>query len=107
MSSVLIAQSVPEMRKLMAELVRLSGNEPLPAGSIIEAMKICKVEEPHVIVTDSELQDGNGNELLRDLREAGVSGLAIVVTDRWGVDPATYDWQELRILDVSEALYPA
>jgi DNA-binding response OmpR family regulator len=44
--------------------------EPLPAGTVEEALRLCRHQRPDLLVVDLELPDGTGPELLRRIREA-------------------------------------
>jgi DNA-binding response OmpR family regulator len=45
--------------------------ESLPAGTVEEALRLCRYRRPDIVVVDLEPSDGSGSEALRRIRGAG------------------------------------
>jgi CheY-like chemotaxis protein len=70
---VLILEDEPMLRTSMARgLRRIPGLEVLEAGTLAEARQLAVAARPHLVVSDLDLPDGTGIELLTDLARAGL-----------------------------------
>lgn len=68
MSVVLIVEDEPVLRSSVARgLAKLSGIEVLTAGTVDDALHILDVSPPHLVISDLDLPDGSGVELLSEL----------------------------------------
>lgn len=61
---ILIVDDEPEIRMLLAEILRQDGFEIRQAGSAAEADVILRVFPPSLLVTDYSLPDASGSELI-------------------------------------------
>jgi two-component system CheB/CheR fusion protein len=80
--AVLVVEDDPDNLELMASYLDGEGARTLSAGSIAAALAMTKVVRVDVVVADLELLDGNGCELLKQLRDRdGMNELpAIAIT---------------------------
>jgi PAS domain S-box-containing protein len=83
--NVLIVTADEPQLSLMRDLLKLEGYRVLQTGSLQEAWRMIEAGAPDVLVLDTQLQDGNGLELMQRLRN----------------DPSTY---QIPILMVSAHL---
>ncbi|MBO9731825.1 MAG: sigma-54-dependent Fis family transcriptional regulator [Chitinophaga sp.] len=65
---ILIIDDEDQLRKLLSRLLALEGYTLYEAANIRSAMRILEKEEIHIILSDVKLPDGNGVELVRDIR---------------------------------------
>lgn len=65
---ILIIDDEDQLRKLLSRLLALEGYTLHEASNIRAAMKILEKEEIHVILSDVKLPDGNGVELVGNIR---------------------------------------
>lgn len=65
---ILIIDDEDQLRKLLSRLLALEGYTLHEAPNIRAAMKILEKEEIHVILSDVKLPDGNGVELVGNIR---------------------------------------
>ncbi|HWV66338.1 sigma-54 dependent transcriptional regulator [Chitinophaga sp.] len=65
---ILIIDDEDQLRKLLSRLLALEGYTLHEAGNVRSALKILEKEEIQVILSDVKLPDGNGVELVHQLR---------------------------------------
>ncbi|MGF6845166.1 two-component system NtrC family response regulator [Chitinophaga sp. W3I9] len=65
---ILIIDDEDQLRKLLSRLLALEGYTLHEAGNIRSALKILEKEEVQVILSDVKLPDGNGVELVQQIR---------------------------------------
>jgi two-component system, NtrC family, response regulator len=65
---ILIIDDEDQLRKLLSRLLALEGYTLYEAPNVRAAMKILEKEEIHVILSDVKLPDGNGVELVGNIR---------------------------------------
>lgn len=65
---ILIIDDEDQLRKLLSRLLALEGYTLHEAGNIRSALKILEKEEIQVILSDVKLPDGNGVELVQQIR---------------------------------------
>ena len=78
---VLIVDDIPPARRVVKSLLRRLGvTAVVEAGGVGEADKLLKTDTVDVVITDINLKDGSGLDLLRTIRaDSKLSGLAVVV----------------------------
>ena len=105
----MIVEDDPASRNTLRLLCSLSGFNPVPASTVAEAMNHL-AGEPDFIILDLMLPDGNGMEVLRRVRAAGLRTVVAVTTgasdpnllaaldrlrpDRLFIKPV--DWDDLK-----------
>lgn len=65
---ILIIDDEDQLRKLLSRLLALEGYTLYEAANFRAAMRILEKEEIHIVLSDVKLPDGNGVELVRDIR---------------------------------------
>lgn len=81
MSVVLIVEDEPVLRSSVARgLAKLSGIEVLTAGTVDDALHILDVSPPRLVISDLDLPDGSGVELLSELDRRRVRAPVIFVS---------------------------
>lgn len=86
--SVLVVENHREVRELIANLVAAQGWVPIAASGIREALECLQTEEIDAVISDWELDDGEGNTILAAVRSAGRKIPVIIVS--------SYATEELR-----------
>ena len=79
---VLIVDDSPSMRKMIRRVIALSGLEAdtvFEAGDGLEALEIMDREWVDMILTDINMPNMNGEELIRRLKETGVTEAVPVI----------------------------
>jgi DNA-binding response OmpR family regulator len=77
---ILIVEDSDSVRALVTEYLQQKGYDVQGVTSLIAARAALKAFRPEILVLDLGLDDGDGSELLLDLREAGVG--CIVISSR-------------------------
>ena len=78
---VLLVDDEPEILKIVGNYFSFFDNvEIVLASGYFEAEKLIGSESPRIMITDVNLPDGNGLELVRRLRKASIANQAIVIT---------------------------
>ena len=104
MCTVMVIDDNQDVRELISAAVVSQGHKVVAAASMAAALETIKVSTPDVVTVDLELPEGNGMEALRQLRGAGMTSFAVVVSaHRKEYSKAlTEEWKNLRIFDVME-----
>lgn len=76
---MLIVEDDPTSRNTLRLLCSLSGLNPVPAGTVAEAVNQL-AGRPDYLILDLMLPDGTGTEVLRRLRAAGLQTSVAVTT---------------------------
>jgi two-component system phosphate regulon response regulator PhoB len=79
MDRVLIVDDDPDIRRLVAYNLRMSGFDPVTADSGRMALDTIAAQPPDLIVLDLMLPDIDGNEVCRTLRKNGGQRIPIVM----------------------------
>jgi PAS domain S-box-containing protein len=77
---ILIVDDDENVRELVALSVRRAGHACRAVGGGVEGLSALCAEEFDVVLTDLEMPDLNGKELLAAMREAGIDAATIVLT---------------------------
>ena len=105
---VLAVDDEPDARELFASILRGAGASVRTAGSAAEALRLMKAEPPQVLVSDIEMPDEDGYQLVEQARtQVGRKHpfLAVAVTayardtDRRRALDAGYDWHLAKPID--------
>lgn len=68
MSKILIIDDEEKLRSLLSRIISLEGFTVLQAGNIRAGIKILEKERPDIILCDVKLPDGNGVDLVAELK---------------------------------------
>jgi DNA-binding response OmpR family regulator len=68
---VLIVDDEPDIVFMIKVILRSEGYDVVPASSVAEAREQLSHDEPDLVLLDLRLSDGEGWEVLDDLREGG------------------------------------
>jgi DNA-binding response OmpR family regulator len=75
-TSILLVEDHRTTRRFLADNLTADGFELFEAGSLAEARRLLKLQRPDLLLLDLGLPDGDGYELMRELRAEGhTSGL--------------------------------
>jgi CheY-like chemotaxis protein len=66
---ILVVEDHTDTRTVLASVLSESGHVVFPAGDVAAAMKLAEREKIDVVVSDIGLPDGNGLQLMRELRD--------------------------------------
>jgi two-component system response regulator HydG len=77
---VLIVDDDDAVRELCATIVSNVGFSPLVASSLAQARALLKEQEPDLVILDLRLPDGDGAQLLREVKKEHPETQVIVVT---------------------------
>ena len=69
MRRVLICDDEPQVLRALKVVLREAGFEPIPTGTVEEALDQAAVRTPGAAIVDLMLPDGDGVEITRRLRE--------------------------------------
>jgi len=84
----LIVEDDASMRKSLEEAIREFGGDPRSAGTVRQASDTLREFQPHLLIVDISLPDGDGLEILREARQALPETDAIVITGSSAIDHA-------------------
>ena len=81
MSTILVVDDDPDIRQLVAELLRLSSYDAVTASSGVEAIeRLARGERPSLVLLDVQMPELDGWETLRRIRaDAALDGLPVVL----------------------------
>jgi two-component system response regulator AtoC len=77
---ILIVDDDRFIRMALGEAVRSWGFETIEAGTVREARKLFAENEPAVALLDIDLPDGNGLDLLNEVKEKSPDTVAVMIT---------------------------
>jgi two-component system OmpR family response regulator len=81
LSTILVVDDDPDIRQLVAELLRLSSYDAVTASSGVEAIeRLARGEHPSLVLLDVQMPELDGWETLRRIRaDAALDGLPVVL----------------------------
>ncbi|MEW5874909.1 MAG: response regulator [Candidatus Zixiibacteriota bacterium] len=77
--SVLVVENNPEVLNLIVSMVAAQGWKPLPARSLAEARRSIAAETVNAVISDVELDDGDGITLVREMRRSAATPVPTVM----------------------------
>ena len=84
MSTVLIVDDEPGVRDGLARAVATKGHRPLPVASLAEARRVLLAEPVDCVLLDVRLKDGDGLDLLREIREGVHRETPVIMATAYG-----------------------
>lgn len=78
--NILLIDDEEQLRKLLARIIRLEGFTVNEAGTYAAAKKILQKDTPDIILCDVKLPDGNGVEMVKELKALHPSAEIILLT---------------------------
>ncbi len=66
---ILVVEDHTATRRFLADNLAADGYDPLEASSVADARELIQTRFPDVAIIDLRLTDGNGLDLLREVRE--------------------------------------
>src|SRR5689334_10174788 len=85
---VLVVDDEPNLVELVEDVGRGIGCTVVAAADVAEARKVIAEQDVDLLVADLHLPDGNGINLLSDLREQHPTAAAVVITGAPSIDNA-------------------
>ncbi|HXO22325.1 MAG TPA: sigma-54 dependent transcriptional regulator [Thermoanaerobaculia bacterium] len=86
--SVLLVEDEPAVRKAVARFLERKGYETRQAGFCAEGLEAFRADRPDAVLLDYSLPDGDGLQLLRQLREIDPTVPVLVLTAHASIDLA-------------------
>lgn len=80
MSRILIIDDEPQLRMLMARIIRLEGYEVMEAGDCASGIMALKQFDPDAVLCDVKLPDGNGVDLIEKIKKISPLTEVILLT---------------------------
>ena len=87
-AKILVVEDEQQLRMLLAEAMTMEGHTPVTAASISEAIKHLKKDKFDILLTDVNLPDGSGLDLLPVCSQANPATYMLVMTAYGTVDTA-------------------
>ncbi len=87
-SDILILEDDPDLRQLLLEELTDAGHECIGLGDMASAQQFLQDQAPKLVISDLHLPDGNGLDLLEELRQLPVTPSFIVITAFGTIDQA-------------------
>jgi len=84
MTAVLIVEDEPGVREGLVGAVQTLGYRALPAGGLVEARGLLSTEAVDCVLLDIRLRDGDGLDLLQELRDGRHRDVPIIVATAYG-----------------------
>jgi len=84
MSKVLVVEDEPGLRDGLVQAVASLGHVGVPAPGLTEARRILDVETVDCVLLDIRLKDGDGLDLLRELRAGDHRDVPVIVATAYG-----------------------
>lgn len=85
---LLLVDDDPLIRRSLAEVLRRDGYEVVEAATGAEGLRVAEAAKPDLIVSDFNMPEKNGLEMLRDLRAEGIETPVILLTGYGTVEQA-------------------
>lgn len=82
----LVVDDQDDARELLATLLRLQSVEVLSAGGKTEALQILSIYQPDIVISDIAMPNGDGYELIKQIRSRGYTIPAISLTAHASVE---------------------
>lgn len=80
MNTILIIDDEPIIRKLLARMMELEGYEVFQAADRVSGLKLLTAKTPQLVLCDVFLPDGNGVEMVKEIKELQPETEVILLT---------------------------
>ncbi len=87
MSTILVIDDEPLVRRVLVRLLHSAGHETAEAGDGVEGLRVYDVVQPDLVITDLVMPEKEGLETIADLREQNPDLPVIAMT---GVMPRNF-----------------
>lgn len=81
MTLLIVEDSVLLRRRLVSAISEIPGTEVTEAGTVREALDAITGKTPEIALLDIRLPDGSGIDVLKKIRMAGLTTMAVVLTN--------------------------
>ena len=88
MAKILVVDDEEHLRIALTDLLRLWGYEPVAAENYEEALDRLNDSDIEIILTDVKLPDGSGIELVKTVRDRGLTMPVIILTGHGSIEDA-------------------
>lgn len=85
-NTILIIDDEPVIRRLLSKMMELEGYEVWQAADRESGMRMVKQHQPHVVLCDVFLPDGNGVDMIESIRKALPNGEVILLTAHGNIE---------------------
>ena len=82
MAKILIVEDDTTLRRVVCDVLRNNGHQPIPAGNGEEALGVLESEHVELMISDIMMPEMDGYELTKRLRDAGYSLPILMITAR-------------------------
>ena len=86
MATILVIDDTDAVRGLFRTIIERAGHEVIEAGSGHEGIRLFKESPTDAVITDMHMRDGNGLEVIRELRVARPHVRILAVSGAEGED---------------------
>ena len=97
MSKILIIDDEVQIRSLLARMLGLEGYEVCQAGDCKAAIRQLEIQQPDVALCDVFLPDGNGVDLVLNIKKTAPNVEVILLTCLLYTSPSPRDRQKSRM----------
>ena len=84
MTTVLVVEDEPKLRDALVDALRAAGHQPAGAAGVTDAHQLIEREPIGCVLLDIRLRDGDGLELLRELRAGPHRHVPIIMATAYG-----------------------
>lgn len=98
--SVLIVENNREVLRLVANMVAAQGWRPVPVSTLAEARRSLESERVDAVISDVELDDGDGLTLIREIRSASRTGVPAVMMSSYASPEVRHLAQRAGAIDL-------
>jgi DNA-binding response OmpR family regulator len=100
--TILVVENNGDVLDLVTSIVAAQGWHPLAAVGLTEARELLRQQGVDAIVTDLSLDDGDGLELVREVRSSSVGPLPMLVISSYATDEMRTQVREAGAIDLLE-----
>lgn len=98
MTTVLVVEDDVVYRSALVEALAAAGFAAVPAGSVRDALLICRAQAPDLALVDLRLPDGSGIDVVRHLAETAPACRCVVLSGH-GTIPAAVEAMRAGAVD--------
>ncbi len=83
---ILIVDDEPDIREVLAEALQVKGYRVTAAGAGHEALRIIKSDPPQLLISDLQMEDADGLEMIEQIKET-LPNLPVILLTGMIFDP--------------------